>query len=106
MILQMNKSTDPQNTRNRSPTGIHQSHPCTVCGAPAHFEAKHPETNLFRCSQCTHCFSDLGSIASMESYEADYFMGTHKRWFQHPDLRLFARIHSQLSVLGANASVL
>jgi SAM-dependent methyltransferase len=64
---------------------------CAVCGTKAVWMAKHPEADLYRCPQCTHCFSDPASVVP-ERYEPEYFDDEHQRWFSHPNVRLFEAI--------------
>ena len=73
---------------------------CTICGVSASFMAKHPEADLYRCSACTHCFSDPGSV-EVEPYAEDYFEHHHRRWFSHPNIALFAAIAAKLP-MGAS----
>ena len=68
---------------------------CAICGAEAVFMAEHPEADLYRCSACTHCFSDPESVEA-EPYTPEYFDHHHQRWFAHPNLPLFASIASGL----------
>ncbi len=51
--------------------------------------AKHPEADIYRCSGCTHAFSDPGSMPDQEIYDAAYYDNEHPRWFEHPDTKLF-----------------
>jgi SAM-dependent methyltransferase len=62
----------------------------------------HPEAALYRCSACTHCFSDPESVAA-EPYTPEYFDHHHRRWFAHPNLSLFASI---AAAIPERASVL
>jgi 2-polyprenyl-3-methyl-5-hydroxy-6-metoxy-1,4-benzoquinol methylase len=54
--------------------------------------AKHPDADIYRCDHCTHAFSDPASMPRQESYAPDYYDDTHRRWFEHPNTRLFDRI--------------
>jgi 2-polyprenyl-3-methyl-5-hydroxy-6-metoxy-1,4-benzoquinol methylase len=54
--------------------------------------AEHPEADIYRCSVCTHAFSDPSSMRKQESYDAAYYNDTHGRWFEHPNTALFDRL--------------
>jgi len=79
---------------------------CTICGTGSPLERSVPEAELFRCPECDHCFTDLNSVAGLETYGAEYFETTHKRWFENPNYPLFRRIASYLSKLPARAEVI
>ncbi len=66
---------------------------CTICGANSSWMARHPEGDLYRCSSCTHCFSDP-ELDDRLVYPEQYFEIEHKRWFEHPNTALFAAIAS------------
>lgn len=65
--------------------------------------ARHPETDLYRCCHCTHAFSHLEVMREFERYESNYYDIEHRRWFDHPNTALFARI---AAAIPAAASVL
>ena len=67
---------------------------CTVCGEPAYLMGKHPETTLYRCTSCSHCFSTIDEI--METYDPSYYEAAHRRWFENPNIALFERIRNAL----------
>ena len=69
---------------------------CPVCGAQAVYAYKHPEARIFRCSNCTHAFSDPDSVHGLESYSADYYEQAHRNWFANPNFRLFEWIERQI----------
>lgn len=62
---------------------------CPICGEPSLPMPPHPESDLFRCSSCTHAFS-VPHVH--ETYAEDYYEVTHRRWFEHPNTALFDRI--------------
>jgi 2-polyprenyl-3-methyl-5-hydroxy-6-metoxy-1,4-benzoquinol methylase len=62
---------------------------CPICKTTAGFMAKHPEADIYRCSCCTHAFSDLASMPDQEIYDAGYYDNEHRRWFENPDTNLF-----------------
>lgn len=53
----------------------------------------HPDSDLYRCASCTHAF---GFPRKHETYEDDYYEVEHRRWFEHPNTALFARIAESL----------
>lgn len=79
---------------------------CTVCGAASRLERTLPDAELFRCPECDHCFTNLDSIDGLETYGAEYFEITHKRWFENPNYSLFRRIAGYLSALPARGAVI
>jgi len=79
---------------------------CTICGTGSPLERRVPEAELFRCPECGHCFTDINSIAGLETYGAEYFETTHKRWFENPNYPLFRRIAAYLSKLPARGAVI
>ena len=69
---------------------------CPVCGGDAGFMANHPEATLYRCHSCTHAFSILAPSAKT-NYDDAYYTAEHKRWFEHPNYWVFAKIEAALS---------
>lgn len=65
---------------------------CPICGSAARLMAKHPEADIYRCGGCTHAFSDPTSMAEQESYGTEYYDDVHRRWFEHPNTKLFDRL--------------
>jgi SAM-dependent methyltransferase len=63
----------------------------------------HPQGEILRCLDCTHAFTLPESISDPESYEPSYFLREHRRWFENPDVGLFARV---LARIPAGASVI
>lgn len=64
--------------------------------------AKHPEADIYRCSSCTHAFSDWASMPKQETYGSDYYDDTHRRWFENPNTPLFDRL---CAIIPQGASV-
>lgn len=50
------------------------------------------ELELWRCPDCDHCFSDIGSIRMPENYSPYYYEVNHRNWFEHPNIKLFEKI--------------
>jgi len=44
--------------------------------------------NLYKCNSCTHPTSIL-PVDKQEPYNANYFVSTHKKWFENPQLSLY-----------------
>lgn len=65
---------------------------CPLCTAPSILFAQHPEAQIYRCPSCRHCFSDVGSLTALESYDAAYYEQKHRHWFESPDRALFDAI--------------
>jgi len=63
--------------------------PCPICQAPAAFAYDHPDASIFRCGDCRHAFTYLGSVESLETYDTSYYDDEHKNWFENPNLPLF-----------------
>jgi 2-polyprenyl-3-methyl-5-hydroxy-6-metoxy-1,4-benzoquinol methylase len=70
---------------------------CPVCEATSAFIIDHPDAAMYYCSQCTHRFS---KVRVAEEYDASYFDDRHKRWFQHPNVRVFEKIAAALPKEG------
>ena len=69
---------------------------CPVCAEPARFAYEHPEARIFRCSACTHAFSDPDSLHGLERYSAEYYEEAHRNWFANPNFELFEWIERQI----------
>jgi len=46
--------------------------------------------------ECTHAFTIPESITIPETYAPSYFLREHRRWFENPDVALFARVLAQI----------
>jgi 2-polyprenyl-3-methyl-5-hydroxy-6-metoxy-1,4-benzoquinol methylase len=79
---------------------------CPVCGAAARLAFRHPDADLYRCRACDHCFSDVASMRSEETYDASYYDEVHRNWFEHPHVWLFDQIRRRVGQLGPAPSVL
>lgn len=76
-----------------------KSAPCPICEAAA--AERDPELHLFWCAACRHLFTKLPKD-SQETYGESYFDDAHKRWFEHPDFKLFERVERALLPLAAS----
>jgi 2-polyprenyl-3-methyl-5-hydroxy-6-metoxy-1,4-benzoquinol methylase len=79
---------------------------CPVCQGESRLAARHPEADLYRCPSCDHCFSDVTSIGEQEEYGPDYYLETHRNWFNNPDLSLFRKLHRIIAEFNPAADVL
>jgi 2-polyprenyl-3-methyl-5-hydroxy-6-metoxy-1,4-benzoquinol methylase len=80
--------------------------PCTVCNTPSPLAWRHPEADLYRCPACDHCFSDAASIVEQEQYGPKYYEESHRNWFDHPNVRLFDKLHTFISGYKSPVSVI
>lgn len=80
--------------------------PCTVCDSPSVLERRIPDADLYRCPSCDHCFSGLRSMEAFEEYGPEYFERTHRHWFAHPNLALFAYVHRYIKTSAPDAAVI
>ena len=79
---------------------------CKVCGSKSYYCHQHSDAKIYRCKDCSHCFSILNEDIEDESYSPSYFEETHKNWFENPNYSLFKKIsvnmisnNSQIKVL-------
>jgi len=63
--------------------------------------AKHPDADIYRCTSCTHAFSDIASMPKQEEYGSEYFDDTHRRWFENPNIKLFNRVAAYIPQGGS-----
>jgi SAM-dependent methyltransferase len=68
--------------------------PCSICGKADKTVLEDSFLGLFRCGWCGHAFKNLKN--SKEKYGEDYFLETHKNWFNNPDYPLFDFIHKRI----------
>jgi len=80
--------------------------PCPICSGPGQQQAQHREAALYRCSVCTHCYTDPASVTTPETYGAEYFAETHRNWFEHPNTALFEIVRKEAAVVGESLSLL
>jgi SAM-dependent methyltransferase len=76
---------------------------CPICTHASGFERRCRDADLYRCSECDHCFSDLSSLRAVEEYRPDYF---EKNWFQRGNTQLFEAISKAVAGHKEDASVL
>jgi len=66
---------------------------CPICNSTPRI--LNPELYLYWCDACRHTFAKLPKDAQ-EKYDESYFDQAHKRWFDHPDYKLFQRVERKL----------
>ena len=71
---------------------------CPVCESLSTVFLFSADAEVFECRDCSHVFSSLPSIKSMEGYGPDYYEEVHENWFKNPNTRLFEWIRSNLPV--------
>jgi len=74
---------------------------CPVCNSISDQWVKLPKVLLYRCLACDHCFTDYSSIKHEESYSSDYYLNTHKNWFENPNYPLFSLLSKEIVDHGA-----
>jgi SAM-dependent methyltransferase len=79
---------------------------CPVCGTRSVADGHSQDADLFRCPDCDHCFSDVGSIRRAETYDQSYFEEVHKNWFANPDVDMFESLGRIIASYRADASVI
>lgn len=68
-----------------------ESHLCKICSAPAKIAYQISRFDLFICPSCSHFFSHVKE--NPEDYKGHYFFDHKKEYFEHPDEKLFFRLH-------------
>jgi 2-polyprenyl-3-methyl-5-hydroxy-6-metoxy-1,4-benzoquinol methylase len=79
---------------------------CPVCSAKSVPDGHSQDADLFRCPDCDHCFSDVGSIRQVETYDESYFEEVHRNWFANPDVGLFEGLGRIIAGHREDASVI
>jgi 2-polyprenyl-3-methyl-5-hydroxy-6-metoxy-1,4-benzoquinol methylase len=70
-----------------------QRQKCPICWGEGAEEYKFSDASVGRCLRCGHRFTITDSIQSAEEYTAEYFLETHKNWFNNPNFSLFEKIY-------------
>jgi len=79
---------------------------CPLCSSLSSFEAGFSDVQLYRCSQCDHCYTDQSKLKHFEEYSAAYYELHHKNWNLYPDFHLFEAIYNETKPYGPNARIL
>jgi len=74
---------------------------CPVCHSSSNQWVQLPKASLYRCLACNHCFTDYLSIKQEELYGTDYYLMTHKNWFENPNFPLFSLLSKEILESGA-----
>jgi 2-polyprenyl-3-methyl-5-hydroxy-6-metoxy-1,4-benzoquinol methylase len=74
---------------------------CPVCHFNSNLWVRLPAVSLYRCVKCDHCFTDISSMAQEESYDSDYYLMTHRNWFENPNYPLFSLLATEILSHGA-----
>ncbi len=76
---------------------------CPICYNSSKTILKESRLNLYRCNSCLHTFTVIPK--RKEKYNDDYFLKTHKNWFNNPNYRLFDFIYRKLLKLLGNEQI-
>jgi len=68
---------------------------CSICRDNGKAILMESRLNIYRCNSCLHTFTDAPK-ERQEKYDDDYFLKTHKAWFNNPNYGLFDFIHKKL----------
>ncbi|MFH1540238.1 MAG: class I SAM-dependent methyltransferase [Elusimicrobiota bacterium] len=68
---------------------------CPICRDNSKTILMESRLNIYRCNSCLHTFTDIPK-ERQEKYDDDYFLKTHKAWFNNPNYELFKFIHKKL----------
>jgi len=80
---------------------------CPVCNKTSNYYKKLNEVTLFYCGNCSHRFTDVKSIKTIETYSQEYFKEKHPNWFENQNIKLFEYIHKKINEnISKNLSVL
>ena len=74
---------------------------CPICHDSSKTTLEESRLNLYRCASCLHTFTVIPR-EEQEVYDSDYFLKTHKNWFDNPNYRLFDSIYARLLKLLGN----
>lgn len=61
---------------------------CHVCQNDEAIVLKDNRISLYECKDCSHYFTEI-PYEKKEQYNDDYFLETHKNWFNNPDYRFY-----------------
>ena len=80
--------------------------PCPVCTTPSTTSQQLPDVVLYRCSDCDHCWTDPSSVAARETYGPEYYLESHRNWFENPNYPLFDWIAGAIDEHATGRTVL
>jgi SAM-dependent methyltransferase len=78
---------------------------CPVCDSPAPMEHRFDDVVLHRCPQCDHCFTDVGSLDHLGTYDREW-EALHENWFANPNVALFDLVEQTIRRHKPHASVI
>lgn len=68
---------------------------CPICKSDDSVVVRDSALAIYRCVSCDHAFG-LMPDARKEKYDEDYFLKTHKNYFENPDIKMFDLIYSEV----------
>lgn len=68
---------------------------CPICKSDDSVVVRDRALAIYRCVSCDHVFGIMPE-ARKEKYSEDYFLKTHKNYFENPDLGMFESIYSEV----------
>ncbi len=63
---------------------------CPVCQSQSQPWVRMNNAALNKCEECSHYFTDVTSVSTEETYGSDYYLNTHRNWFNNPNYKLFS----------------
>ena len=55
---------------------------CPICASTGYRIIKLDDVSINRCIGCNHAYSNIKTIENPETYDAKYYLETHKRWLK------------------------
>jgi len=66
---------------------------CPICRSSKTTEEE-SHLNIYKCNSCSHVFTDIPK-EKQEIYDEDYFLDTHKNWFNNQNYEMFDFIYAK-----------
>jgi len=63
---------------------------CPICQSQSHPWVRISNAALNKCDKCCHYFTDITSVSKKETYNSDYYLNTHRNWFNNPNYKFFS----------------
>lgn len=76
---------------------------CPVCYEKDTY-LKNKRMSLHLCNNCQHTFTVIDRVEE-EKYEEDYYLKTHKNWFDNPDHELFETVYNTSTAMLGDEKV-
>ena len=67
---------------------------CPICRDNGKIVLMESRLNIYGCGSCAHIFT-VAPKERQEKYDDDYFLKTHKAWFDNPNYGLFDFVHKE-----------